>query len=83
MENLQLKFSEFIRGEVHVFYSHLLKIADFKEKNLVHPFAKTLLRVPGVGDTKLKQKRNLTLPAFLNSFAYKCCGLGAKYLSSF
>ena len=82
MENLQLKFSEFIRGKVHVFYSHLLKIADFK-KNLVRPFAKTLLQVPGVGDTKLKQKRNLTLPAFLNLFAYKCCGPGAKYLSSF
>ena len=32
VENLQLKFSEFIRREVHVFYSHLLKIADFKEK---------------------------------------------------
>ena len=32
VENLQLKFSEFIRKEVHVFYSHLLKIADFKEK---------------------------------------------------
>ena len=32
VENLQLKFSEFIRGEVHVFYSHLLKIADLKKK---------------------------------------------------
>ena len=32
VENLQLKFSEFTRGKVDVFYSHLPKIAGFKEK---------------------------------------------------
>ena len=87
MENLRLKFSEFTRGEVHIFYSHLLihllKIAGFFKKNLVHPFSKTLLPVPGVGNTKLKPKRNLTLSTFLNSFEHKCCRPGANYSSSF
>ena len=89
MENLRLKFSEFTRGEVHIFYSHLLihqlKIAGLKKKKYsVHPFAKTLLPVPGVGNTKLKPKRNLTLSTFLNSFEHKCCRPpGANYLSSF